>query len=195
MELPGPDRPNSNFRSQLNNRLLDARTIVVNEAVTADTAGQISEQLAVLEAESAEPIQVMMSNAPGGDVEAGLSTYDLLRSVTAPVTVLGSGRISGAGLLAFVGAPAERRFALPHARFRFEEPTDTLDQGPTADLEEKAEAAADRRDRVVTLLAAATGQSEEQIESDVSAQRALEADEAPTYGLIQRVVQSRREIE
>jgi len=195
MELPGPDRPNSNFRSQLNNRLLDARTIVVNEAVTADTAGQISEQLAVLEAESAEPIQVMMSNAPGGDVEAGLSTYDLLRSVTAPVTVLGSGRISGAGLLAFVGAPAERRFALPHARFRFEEPTDTLDQGPTADLEEKAEAAADRRDRVVTLLAAATGQSEEQIESDVSAQRALEANEAPTYGLIQRVVQSRQEIE
>lgn len=195
MELPGPDRPHSHFRSHLNNRLLDARRIVVNEALTADVAGQIAEQLAVLAAESAEPIHVMMSNAPGGDVEAGLSTYDQLRSLAAPVTMLGSGRISGAGVLAFVGATADRRFALPHARFRFEEPTDSFDQGPAADLTEKAQAAADRRDRIVSLLAAATGQSGEQIDADLAGQRAFEADEAADYGLIQRVVQSRREIE
>jgi ATP-dependent Clp protease protease subunit len=174
--------------------MLDARTIVINEALTTETAGLVSEQVAVLAAESAEPIQVMMSNVPGGNVEAGLSAYDQLRSLAAPVTVLGSGRISGAGVLAFVGAPADRRFALPHARFRFEEPTDTLEQGPAADLEEKAQAAADRRDRVVTLLATTTRQSEEQVDADLSAQRAFEADEAADYGLIQRVVQSRREI-
>jgi ATP-dependent Clp protease protease subunit len=195
MEYPGPDRPSSNFRSQLNSRLLDARTIVVNEAVSNSVAGQMSEQLTVLDSESAEPIQVMMSHAPGGDAEAGLSIYDLIRSLTAPVTMLGSGRIAGAGLLAFVGAAADRRFALPHARFRFEEPREAPEQGPATDLEKKAEAVAERRDRIVSLLADATGQSSDQIDDDLSAQRVFEADEAAEYGLIDRVVQSRREIE
>lgn len=194
MERTGPDVPNANFRSQLNGRLLDARTIVINEALTNRTAGRVSEQLTVLAAESGEPIQVMMSTVPGGDVEAGLSTYDLLRSLAAPVTMLGSGRITGAGVLAFVGAPSDRRFALPHARFRFAEPTDALNRGPSADLEEKAEADADRRERIVSLMAAATGQPAEQIDTDVSAQRALGASEAAAYGLVERVVQSRREI-
>lgn len=194
MEYSGPGRPASNFSSQLSRRLLAVRTVVLREALTATVAGRITEQLTVLDAESAEPIRVMMSSVPGGDMEAGLSTYDLLRSLTAPVTVLASGRIAGSGLLAVVGAPSERRFALPHARFRLREPTDALDRDPSADLEEKAEGAADRRARIVSLLAAATGQSNDQIETDLSRQRAFEADEAAAYGLVQRVVQSRQEI-
>ncbi len=195
MEHAGSDLPFSTFRSRLSGRLLDARTVVVNEALTPEVAGQIAEQLSVLDAESAEPIWIMVSNAPGGDVAAGLSTYDLVRSLAAPVTMLGSGRIAGAGVLAFVGAPSDRRFALPHARFRFEEPRDTLDEGPATDLEEKARAAAERRERVVSLLAEATGRSEEQIDTDLASQRAFEADEAATYGLLDRVVQGRGEIE
>ena len=194
MELPGPDLPNANFQSQLNSRLLDARTIVVNEPLTTATAGQISQQLTVMAAESDEPIQIMMSNAPGGDADAGLSTYDLIRSLDAPVTMLGGGRIAGAGVLAFVGAPADRRFALPHARFRFEEPAEALEHGSASDLEQKAQAAADRRERVVALLATATGQSESQVEADLSAQRTFDADEGADYGLVRRVVQSRSEI-
>jgi ATP-dependent Clp protease protease subunit len=195
MESPGPDRPNANFQSQLNSRLLAARTIVVNEPLTTTAAGSITQQLTLLAAESDEPIHIMMSHAPGGDTEAGLSVYDLIRSLDAPVTILGSGRIAGAGLLAFVGAAAERRFALPHARFRLEEPTAAEEPGRVADLERAAAAAADRRERVVALLAAATGQSDEQIAEDLAAQRTFEADEAATYGLIERVVQSRKEIQ
>lgn len=194
MELPGPDLPNANFQSQLNSRLLDARTIVVNEPLTTGTAGQISQQLSVLAAESDEPIQIMMSNAPGGDVAAGLSTYDLIRSLEAPVTMLGGGRIAGAGILAFVGATNDRRFALPHARFRMEEPAEGREHGSASDLEQKAQAATDRRKRIVALLAEATGQSKSQIEADLAAQRAFDADEAADYGLIRRVVQSRSEI-
>jgi ATP-dependent Clp protease protease subunit len=162
--------------------------------LTTDVAGTLSEQLTVLVAESDEPIQIMMSNAPGGDADAGLSTYDLIRSLDAPVTILGSGRIAGAGLLAFVGAAADRRFALPHARFRFEEPREVVDEGSASDLEQQAEAAADRRRRVVTLLTRATGQSDDQIEGDLSAQRTFDADAAAAYGLIDRVVQSRGEL-
>lgn len=195
MERPDSDGPFSDFRTQLNDRLLDTRTIVLNEALTAPVAGEIAEQLTILDAESSEPVQFVMTTAPGGDTDAALSTYDLLQSLTASVTMIGSGRISGAGVIAFLGGPVDRRYALPHARFRFEEPHEALNSGPSADLEGAAEAAADRRARVRTLLAEATGQSEERVEEDLSVQRGFDAEEAVEYGLIRRVVQSRREIE
>lgn len=191
MDPPGSDRPRSRFRSELRDRLLDERRIVVNEALTARVAGQITERLAVLDGEAAEPIQMMMSAVPGGDVEAGLSMHDLLRSLTAPVTVLASGRISGAGVVALAGAAADRRFGLPHARFQLQEPTDSLYPGPASDLEGRAKSAADRRRRVVKILSEATGQSSEQIESDLSKQRTFKPEEAARYGLITRVVESR----
>jgi len=195
MRPPGSGGPPSSFRSPLSGHLFDARTVVVSEALTTDVAGEITERLAVLAAESTDSITLLMSNVPGGDAEGGLSTYDLLRSLRAPVTALASGRIAGPGILALVGVPADARFALPHARFRLREPTDSLGWGPSANLKEKEAAAADRRERLVAILAGATGQTEAQIEADVSAQRAFQPEEAVEYGLIHRVVQGRRDIE
>jgi ATP-dependent Clp protease protease subunit len=109
--------------------------------------------------------------------------------------MLGSGRIAGAGVLAFVGAAADRRFALPHVRFQFREPQEALDDEAAAALDEAAEAARTRRQHIVDLLAEATGQRREQVARDLSSERAFDAEAAVAYGLIRRVVQSRREIE
>lgn len=192
MELFGSGRSEERFGSYLSRRLLEERTVVLNRALTTAVAGEVAEQLTVLDAESSAPVRMLMTHVPGGDLEAGFSTYDLLRSMTAPVKILGSGRIAGAGLLAFVGAPSERRFALPHARFRLEVPQDTLDPG--MDPEQEAKAAAERRTRLVTILAEATNQSEDRIGVDLSHRRAFDAEEALAYGFVRRVVQSRREV-
>lgn len=194
MEHQGPDVPWSDFRSELNSRLLNERTLVLNEALTSSVAARISEQLTVLDAESEESIQIMMSSVPKGEMEAGLSVHDLLQSLAAPVTVLGAGRIVGPGVVAFVGAPSGRRFALPHARFRLNEPRGRLGEGSTQDLNTKTEELSERRQRVVGVLAAATGQSEEQIATDLSDRRALEAEAAVDYGLVYRIVENRGEV-
>lgn len=47
---------------------------------------------------------------------------------------------------------------------------------------------------LVVNMAAATGQSEDQVEADLSDRRAFEAEDAQGYGLVERVVQSRREV-
>jgi len=194
MESFGSGPSPFNFQNHLQGRLLDARTLVINEALTPAVAGRVAEQLTVLNAEAPKPIYVLVSNAPGGDVDAGLSTYDLLRSLASPVTMLGSGRIAGAGMLVFLGAPAGRRFALPHVRFRLEEPREAPDTGTARDVAEQADAARERRARIVTLLANATGQPAAQAEEALAAQRAFTAEEAAAYGLIDRVVESRSEV-
>lgn len=171
------------------------RTLMITEALTASMAGQIAQQLAVLEAESADPIRCVMRNVPGGEAAAALSTYDVLRAATAPVLMLAGGRVAGPAVMAFVGAAAQRRYALPHARFRLEQPRTTADPGTAADVQSAAAAAADPYRRMVDSLADATGQSAEQIEEDLSAKRRFEADEAVSYGLVEAVVESRREME
>lgn len=191
MDTSGPDLPPPNFKSQLASGLLDDRMVVVTEALATSVVGEITEQLVMLDTESDKPIHVIMSNAPGGDVEAGLSIHGLIESLDAPVTALASGRIAGAGVLGFLGASADRRLSLPHARFRFQEPTDSLEYGVASDLDQKAQSAHDRHERVLTILSEATGQSRDQIEADFSSKRAFEPDEAVRYGLINRVVQSR----
>ena len=193
MDVPDPFE-SSSFRTRPSSRLLDARTLVVNEAVTERVAGQFTEQLTVLDAESTDPIQVLMSNAPGGDVEAALSVHDLLRALSAPVMILAGGRVVGAAVVAFLGVPASRRFALPHVRFRFELPGASLTGETAGDIGARAEAARELRARVVEVMAAATGQSEEQVEADLSDRRAFDGEGAQAYGLVERVVQSRREV-
>ncbi len=168
------------------------RTLVVSEALAEGVANRIVQQVALLDEQGDAPIKIVVSNAPGGDERAGLSVYDALRSTTAPVTILGSGRIAGAGVLAFVGAEAERRMGLPHVRFRLTSPRAPSHAGAAADLDAQAEEAEAHRQRIIEGLTAATGQSEEQIASDLSAQRAFDAEAAVEYGLIDRIIESRR---
>ncbi len=194
MESFRSDPPFSGFRQQLNERLLDTRTLVLNEALRSRVAGSIAEQLALLEAESADPIQFVMTTAPGGDFEAALSMYDLLRSFDAPVTMVGSGRISGAAVIGFLGAPRDRRFALPHVRFRLENPQRTAESGRGGNLEPESETLDDLREKVCSVIADTTGQSEAQVASDLSARSGFDPEEAVECGLVHRTVDSREEI-
>ena len=180
MESFGFEDPFSSLRDRLNRRLLDARTVVINEALTSTVAGQVSQQLVVLDNEPDDPIQMLMSSAPEGE---GLSLYDLLRSMEAPVTILGSGRISGAGVLCFVGVPSARRFALPHAQFQFTESDVAVEPGSAADLSGEADRVRQRRERMVEILASATGQAASQVDADLEGRRTFDADETARYGL------------
>lgn len=167
---------------------------MVNGPLTNTVAQEVAEQLTMLEADSEASVEFLMSNVSGGDIEAGRATYDLIRTVAVPVTVLGSGLVAGPGVLAFVGPPKKRRYGLPHFRVRLEDPKEAITEtGRT--VEDVAEAMKERRDQIVRLLAEATGQSAEQIATDLASARRFDAEEAQQYGLIDRVVQGRQEIQ
>jgi len=188
MELPA--NPSDAFQSRLSDRLLQRRTLMCHGPATTEAVGRWSEQLLALNADSDAPVRVVMSDIPNGDTAAALSFYDHVRAMDAPVTAVCTGRIVGAGLVAFLGAPKHRRFGLPHARFGLREPA--VDARESRDLEGAAAEGEWRTNRVVSLVADATGQSESAVREAMGASRTMDADAAVEWGLIAQVVDSPR---
>jgi ATP-dependent Clp protease protease subunit len=168
------------------------RTVVISKAVTDEVVAEVSQQLLLLDAEGDAPIRVMWTSGPGGDADAAFSLFDLQRSLTARVIGVGSGRIQGASVWAFLGPRSGDRYALPHVRFELDEPRSVAGRG---DVQREAERLSDLRDRCVDVLAEETGQSRDAVAHDLKRRRTLDAGDAATYGLVTRVVRSAREIE
>lgn len=183
------DLPPSSFADALAGQLMEERTLVIREALTDALVARVTEQLAVLAADSGEPINVLLG-LWGRAAAPGLALHDAFQSTGVPVRAVATGRVSGAGVVAFCGAG--ERYCLPGTRFRLAEPTGAA-SGPS--LAADAEEIAGDRKRMIALLGQATGQKPERIERDLEQRAAFTAEEAVRYGLAARVVQNAGDVD
>lgn len=167
-------------------RLLRARSIVVSGEITQAVAARVMGQLLALAVESNEPITIYL-NSQGGHVEAGDTIHDMIRFVSAPVRIVGTGWVASAGALIFVSVPRERRFCLPNTRFLLHQPAGGMG-GTASDIEIEAREILRMRDRLNRLFAKATGQPLERIEEDTHRNFWLDAEAAVRYGLVGKIV-------
>jgi len=175
-------------------RLLKERIIFLGTAIDDYVSSLIIAQLLFLEAEEPDKDISMYINSPGGLVTAGMAIYDTMQYIRCDVSTLCVGQAAsmGAHLLA-AGAPG-KRFALPNARIMIHQPLGGF-QGQATDIEIHAREIIKLKDHLNALLAHHTGQTLEKVSEDVERDYFLSASEACNYGLIDRVLNSRAEIE
>jgi ATP-dependent Clp protease protease subunit len=85
-----------------------------------------------------------------------------------------------------------KRFALPNARIMIHQPSGGA-QGQASDIEIQAREILYLRERLNRILAERTGQPVERIERDTDRDNFMSADDAVSYGLIDRVMSERSE--
>jgi len=175
-------------------RLLKERIIFLSGPVDDNMANLITAQLLFLEAEGPDKDIFMYINSPGGLVTAGMAIYDTMQYIRCDVSTLCVGQAAsmGAHLLAS-GAP-EKRFALPNARVMIHQPLGGF-QGQATDIEIHAREILKLKDHMNAMMAKHTGQPLEKIADDVERDYFLSAQEACDYGLVDKVLTSRSEIE
>ncbi|MBL4760934.1 MAG: ATP-dependent Clp endopeptidase proteolytic subunit ClpP [Mariprofundaceae bacterium] len=175
-------------------RLLKERIIFLSGQVDDNMANLITAQLLFLEAEGPDKDIFMYINSPGGLVTAGMAIYDTMQYIRCDVSTLCVGQAAsmGAHLLAS-GAP-EKRFALPNARIMIHQPLGGF-QGQATDIEIHAREILKLKDHMNAMMAKHTGQPLEKIADDVERDYFLSAQEACDYGLVDKVLNSRSEIE
>ncbi len=196
-DLPGTPYADAlgggNGQGDIFNRLLKNRIVFLGTDVNDEIANVITAQLLFLEGEDPDKDIWLYINSPGGSVSAGLAIYDTMQFVTPKVGTicLGLGASMGQFLLS-AGAPG-MRFALPHARIMMHQPSGGV-RGQASDIAIQAEQMAYTKKLLAERIAAHTGQSVEQIESDSERDRWFTASEAREYGIIDKVILRRGEM-
>lgn len=174
-------------------RMLKARTVMVSGVVDDKLAEKTIAQLLVLDAESHEPIRVVITSQ-GGHVDSGFAIHDVLRFIESPVVTIGAGWVASIAVPILFGAPKERRYSLPHTRFLLHQPSGGAG-GQASDIEIEAEEILRLRDQLNELIAKETGQSVERVARDSDRNFWMDADQALAYGLVGKIIGSAREID
>ena len=174
-------------------RLLKERIIFLNGPVDDHMSNLIIAQLLFLESEGPDKDIYIYINSPGGLVTAGLAIYDTMNYIRCDVSTLCVGQAASMGAHLLSAGTKGKRFALPNARIMIHQPLGGF-QGQATDIEIHAREILKLKDRLNEMMAEHTGQPLEKITDDVERDYFLTAQEAETYGLIDKVLTSRAEV-
>lgn len=179
-------------KTDLTHRLLKNRVVIISGEITQESAEKAITQLLLLDYEANSPITVYICS-PGGHVDSGFAIHDIMRFIKSPVTTIGVGWVASIAVPIMMGAPRERRVALPNTRFLIHQPYGGAG-GQAADIRIEAQEILKVRERINKLLAEETGHPIEKIAKDSDRNFWMTAQEALEYGLISKIIHSREEI-
>ena len=174
----------------LANRLLEARTVLVNGPVTDKMYEYVETRLLVLEHKDPNAEILVIVNSPGGSADTGFGLYDTMKFITCPIKTLCTGLCASAGVLIFLGGDKGKRYSLPHSRFLLHQPS-TQAQGQASDMEITANEILRTRKKYAEVVAHEIGSTADKIVADSNRDFWLTADEAMKYKLVDKVVVER----
>ncbi|WP_435531273.1 ATP-dependent Clp protease proteolytic subunit [Ramlibacter albus] len=178
--------------SFLEEKTFKARTVLVFGTISDSSAADISRRLLALDAESSMPIDMIVSS-PGGHLESGDAIHDMIRFITAPVNMVGTGWVGSAATHLYLSVPKERRFCTPNTRFLIHQPSGGAG-GPASDIAIHAQEIIKARERIAQTISKATGKAYEVVLQDIERDRWLSAEEAIEYGIVGRIITSKSEL-
>ena len=173
-------------------RLLKERVIFLVGPVNDQTANLVVAQLLFLESENPDKDIFLYINSPGGSVSAGLSIFDTMNFIKPDVSTLCMGMAASMGSFLLMAGAKGKRNALPNSRIMIHQPSGGA-QGQASDIEIQAKEILYLRERLNRLMAEATGQPIERIARDTDRDNFLSAEDAVSYGLIDKVMSRRGE--
>ncbi len=172
-------------------RLLKERVIFLVGPVNEQVANLVVAQLLFLESENSEKDIHLYINSPGGSVSAGMSIYDTMQFIKPDVSTLCLGQAASMGAFLLTAGAKGKRFSLPNSRVMIHQPLGGF-QGQASDIAIHAKEILYLRERLNGMMAMHTGQSLEVLEKDTDRDNFMSAEEAVNYGLIDRVLASRK---
>ena len=174
-------------------RLLRERVVFLVGPVNEMSANLIVAQLLFLESENPEKDISFYINSPGGSVSAGLAIYDTMQFIKPDVSTLCVGQAASMGALLLAAGKKDKRFTLPNSRVMIHQPMGGF-QGQASDIEIHAKEILYLRQRLNEILAKHTGQDIKTIERDTERDNFFSAQDATTYGLVDKVLNSRVDV-
>jgi ATP-dependent Clp protease protease subunit len=173
-------------------RLLRDRVVFLVGPVNEQTANLVVAQMLFLESENPDKDIALYINSPGGSVYAGMAIYDTMQFIKPDVSTICVGMAASMGAFLLAAGAKGKRFALPNSRIMIHQPSGGS-QGQASDIEIQAREILYLRDRINKILAERTGQTVEKIRADSDRDNFMSAEDAVSYGLIDKIFVKRGE--
>src|SRR4051794_7578795 len=113
-EEEGSEKKNKKA-GRLDDRLLDARTLIIADEVSDALYRRVATMLPLRERKDRRAPFTALVDSPGASADSGFAIFDLFRFSPCPITTVANGVVASAAVLIFLGAPQGRRLTLPNA--------------------------------------------------------------------------------
>ena len=175
-------------------RLLKERIIFLTGIVEDNVASLICAQLLFLESENPNKDISFYINSSGGAVTSGLAIYDTMQYIKPDITTVCIGQAASMGSLLLTAGTKNKRYALPHSRIMVHQPSGGV-QGQASDIQIHANEILTIRKKLNEIYVHHTGQNIKKIEEYLDRDSFMGPDEAKNFGLIDKIVNKREDIE
>jgi ATP-dependent Clp protease, protease subunit len=169
-------------------RLLNERIIFLGTPIDDQVANLVVAQLLHLESDDPDKDISIYINSPGGSIYSGLAIYDTMNFIKPDVATMCVGVAMSMGSLLLAAGAKGKRACLPNSRILIHQPAVESGYGQSSDLEIQAREILRMRAAMENILAAHTGQDEEQVRRDTERDKFFTAEEAKQYGLVDEVL-------
>ena len=171
-------------------RLLNDRIILLSEEVNDTTASLIVAQMLYLEGQDPDKDIQFYINSPGGSVTAGMAIYDTMQYVKCDVSTICIGMAASMGAFLLSAGTKGKRLVLPNAEIMIHQPSAGT-QGQITDMAIHLKRLETIKSRMNRILAENTGKSVEEVTAACERDNFMSAEEACSYGLIDKVIYKR----
>ena len=174
-------------------RLLKDRIIFIGTPIDDFVANSVIAQMLFLQmADPKKDIHIYI-NSPGGSVTAGLAIYDTMQFVTCDVNTYCIGIAASMGAVLLTAGTEGKRFCLPNSHVMIHQVSGGA-QGTASDVERTVEFMFELKKRLNGILSKHTGKDLKTVDQDADRDNYMSAQEAADYGLVDRVLENRKEL-
>jgi ATP-dependent Clp protease protease subunit len=174
-------------------RLLKDRIVMLDSPISDEVASVVIAQLILLESEDPSKDIIMYVNSPGGSVSAGLAIYDTMQYIRPDVSTICMGMAASMAQVLLCAGAKGKRMALPNSRIMMHQPSGGS-QGQTTEIEIYLKEMLRMRDQLYNIISVHSGKDVETIRKDADRDYWMSPQDAVDYGLLDRVLVSRKEV-
>ena len=173
-------------------RLLKERIVMLSGEISDESASSVVAQLLFLESQDPSKDITLYINSPGGSVTAGMAVYDTMNYIGCDVSTVCVGMAASMGAFLLAGGAKGKRYALLNSEIMIHQPLGAS-SGQATDLQIAAEHILQTKEKLNRILAGNCGKEIEQVAADSDRNNWMNAGEALEYGLIDKVIISRKQ--
>lgn len=174
-------------------RLLKDRIIFIGTGIDDGVANSVIAQMLFLQMQDPKKDIHIYINSPGGSVTAGLAMYDTMQFLTCDVNTYCIGICASMGAVLLTAGTKGKRFCLPNSHVMIHQVSGGA-QGTAADVERTIGFMFNLKKKLNDILSHHTGKPVDQVEIDADRDNYMSAEEAVEYGLVDKVLENRKEL-